>query len=78
MRELAVGIDVGTSGVRAIAVGPDGTEVAQAARRLPASTVAGPRVTQEPEAWWRATAEALAEVADAVPGRIAALAVDGT
>ena len=78
MRELAVGIDVGTSGVRAIAVGPDGTEVAQAARRLPASTVEGPRVTQEPEAWWRATAEALAEVAAAAPGRIAALAVDGT
>src|SRR4051794_24034731 len=78
MRELAVGIDVGTSGVRAIALEPDGTEVAQAARRLPASTVEGPRVTQEPEAWWRATAEALAEVAAAAPGRIAALAVDGT
>jgi D-ribulokinase len=72
----AVGIDVGTSGVRAVALGPGGGAVAQASRRLPASRVEGASVTQEPEAWWRAAAQALAEVAARVP--VAAVAVDGT
>lgn len=79
MGDLAVGVDLGTSGVRAVAVDAAGGTVGQHAVRLPASRVEGAAVTQDPEDWWRAVEAALGGVTAMVgAGRVAALAVDAT
>jgi xylulokinase len=63
---VCVGLDVGTTGVKAVAVSPDGSVVARAGHSYPLST---PRLgwsEQDPEAWWRAAEAALAEVSAGV------------
>ncbi|MDH4176527.1 MAG: xylulokinase [Thermoleophilia bacterium] len=59
----AVGLDVGTTGVKAIAVAPDGGVLARAERSYPLSTPRPGWSEQDPEDWWRAAEAALAEVA---------------
>jgi len=54
-----VGLDVGTSGVKAIAVGEDGTVLARAESSYPLSTPRPGWAEQDPQDWWRATQEAL-------------------
>jgi len=60
--EVLVGIDVGTTGVKALAVSPDGDMVAQATHGYPLSTPQPGRSEQDPEDWWHAAEAALAEV----------------
>ncbi len=57
-----VGLDVGTTGVKAIAVGPDGTVLATAEHGYPLSTPRPGWSEQDPEDWWRAAEAALDEV----------------
>ncbi|HKI92422.1 MAG TPA: xylulokinase [Gaiellaceae bacterium] len=59
MRPL-VGLDVGTSGVKAIAVSRTGEVVARAECGYPLSTPQPGWAEQDPEDWWRAAQEALA------------------
>jgi xylulokinase len=69
-----IGIDVGTSGVKAIAVAPDGAVLAR--REVP-YRVSSPRPgwsEQDPEDWWRATREALAGLPD---GDVAGIGLSG-
>ncbi len=76
---LYLGIDIGTSGVRAIAIDEDERIVGQAESVLPAPLQCDGATRQEPRLWWRAvetTLDALRGSLDV--GRIAALAVDGT
>ncbi|MCB1884082.1 MAG: FGGY-family carbohydrate kinase [Geminicoccaceae bacterium] len=75
---LYLGVDLGTSGVRAIAIDAAGAVRAQAARPLPAPDAAdgGPR--QDPALWWDAVQAVIAEAAAKAAGSIKALAVDGT
>ena len=54
-----VGIDVGTSGVKAIALSPTGEILARAEREYPLSTPQPGWAEQDPEAWWQATRAAL-------------------
>ena len=54
-----LGIDVGTSGVKAILVTDDGTVDASATSPLTLSTPQPGWAEQDPEAWWSATIEAL-------------------
>ena len=54
-----VGLDVGTSGVKALAVAPDGKVVGSAEVAYPLSTPRPGWAEQDPEDWWRATQEAL-------------------
>lgn len=76
---LHLGIDVGTSGVRAIAIDAAGTVQAQASRPMPAPVNEGGAIAQDPAIWWQAVEAVLAAVAaEAGPGRIHSLAVDGT
>ena len=60
---VAIGLDVGTTGVKAIAVGMDGTIVARAEHGYPLSTPAPGWSEQDPALWWDASVVALAEVA---------------
>jgi sugar (pentulose or hexulose) kinase len=79
MTELAVGIDLGTSGVRAAACGADGRVLAMARAEYAAGTAA-----RDPAHWWGAASAAVARLtaelraAGHEPTRIARIGVDGT
>ncbi|RDI75493.1 XylB: xylulokinase [Gaiella occulta] len=59
---VCVGLDVGTTGAKAIAIDPDGGVVARAERGYPLSTPRPGWSEQDPEHWWRAAQAALADV----------------
>ncbi|WP_282606065.1 FGGY-family carbohydrate kinase [Pelagibius sp. Alg239-R121] len=72
---LALGIDVGTTGVRAVAIDESGTEVARADTPM---AIAGPN-PRSPAVWWTATTRTLQALMHEVDmSRIKAVAVDGT
>src|SRR3990172_2988766 len=54
-----VGIDVGTTGVKAVAITPTGEVVAKAEEEYPLSTPRPGWSEQDPEDWWFATQVAL-------------------
>jgi len=58
------GLDVGTSGVKALALSPAGDVVARAEHAYPLSTPHPDWAEQDPEDWWRAAQAALAELDD--------------
>jgi xylulokinase len=70
----AVGIDVGTSGVKALAVAEDGEIVGRAEVGYGLSTPRPGWAEQEPEDWWRATERALAELG---AGEVAGIGLSG-
>jgi xylulokinase len=53
--EVLIGLDVGTSGVKAIAITPDGELLATATEEYPLSTPRPGWAEQDPEDWWRAS-----------------------
>ncbi len=55
-----VGLDVGTTGVKAVAVSPEGEVLARAEEPYPLSTPQPGWAEQDPEDWWRASERALA------------------
>jgi xylulokinase len=57
-----VGLDVGTTGVKALALSPEGEVLATATRGYPLSTPRAGWAEQDPEDWWLAAEAALAEV----------------
>jgi xylulokinase len=63
---VSVGVDVGTTGVKAVAVGEDGEVVARAERAYGLSTPAPGWAEQDPEDWWRGAEAALEEVSAGV------------
>ena len=63
MTAALVGLDVGTTGVKALAVSPTGTVLARAERSYPLSTPQPGWAEQDPDDWSRAATEALHEVA---------------
>ena len=64
-----VGLDVGTTGVKALRLSPDGEVVARAEKEYPLATPRPGWTEQEPDDWWRASEAAVAEVAgDGVAG----------
>lgn len=76
---LFVGIDLGTSGCRAIAIDDAGRIQAQVARDLPAGVRDGSGHTQAPQDWWLTLTEVLDALLTTIDRqRVAALAVDGT
>jgi hypothetical protein len=77
--DLVLGIDVGTSGVRACAVDRGGNVAALAAAAMEPPRHVGPIVEQDPAVWWAATVAAIGAVGRAVDlARVGRLAVDGT
>ncbi|TPM98269.1 FGGY-family carbohydrate kinase [Mesorhizobium sp. B2-1-3A] len=75
MMPLVIGIDIGTSGARAVAMRPDFSIAGQSAVRLD-------RFGQDPRApsaWWQAVQAALAELLSGIDrAAVRAIAVDGT
>jgi xylulokinase len=59
---IVVGIDVGTSSVKALAIDPDGTVVGRSEAAVPLSTPRPGWSEQDPEDWWRATEHVLAQL----------------
>jgi sugar (pentulose or hexulose) kinase len=79
MYNLALGIDVGTSGVRAAAVDETGLRVAFAAVKMPLPLNRGGLVTQDPAIWWDATRRVFRRLSRQIElKRIAAIAVTAT
>src|SRR5262249_52319681 len=62
MTDTLVGIDVGTTGVKAIAVSPEGNVLAQSTHVYSLSTPQPGWSEQDPEDWWHASQAALADV----------------
>ena len=76
---LFVGIDLGTSGCRAMAIAQDLTPIANAAVVLPVPKRDGPNCEQDAELWWQAVLEVLTALSNRIdPGAIRAIAVAGT
>ena len=76
---LAIGIDLGTSGCRAVAIDGDASIIAQANRAMPAPARNGPAVEQDPILWWEAVLAVLDEIFGQIDARTAShLAIDGT
>jgi xylulokinase len=67
--QILIGLDVGTSGVKAVAMTRDGGVVGSATERYELRMPRQGWVEQDPEAWWRATKRALARL-DGEPAAI--------
>ena len=74
---LCIGLDVGTSGVKAILVAADGTVVATAGADYPLLTPRPGWTEQEPEDWWRASCAVLRRLRAAAPGPVEAIGLTG-
>lgn len=81
-----LGIDLGTGGVRAVAINETGEVVASSNISFPPNhhTLPAGHHEQDAEDWWRATQQAVTSVVESLRGKrisaeaIAAIAVDGT
>ena len=74
---LCIGIDVGTSGVKAILVSADGTVVATAGADYPLLAPRPGWTEQEPEDWWRASCAVLRQLRAEALGPIEAIGLTG-
>ncbi|MET0090509.1 MAG: FGGY-family carbohydrate kinase [Candidatus Thiodiazotropha sp.] len=77
---LFVGIDLGTSGCRGIAINDQGVVLGMSVRSLPAPVSKQPgQHEQDPLLWWDVVCQVLSELTrQVIPGEVAAVAVDGT
>jgi xylulokinase len=66
--EALIGLDVGTSGVKAIALSPDGELLASAEESYPLSSPQPGWSEQDPEDWWRAAQSCLARMPEGPVG----------
>ena len=71
---VTVGLDIGTTGVKAVAVGLDGEIVGRAERGYALSTPRPGWSEQDPDDWWTATRAALADLG---PLEIAGIGLSG-
>jgi sugar (pentulose or hexulose) kinase len=79
MHGFVIGLDLGTSGVRAVAVDACGKILGLGAAKLPATKATGARREQSPEDWWNACRTALDELSQKLDLSAArAIAVDAT
>lgn len=76
---LHVGIDVGPTGCRAVAIDHNGAVLADAQALIPAPLTSGDQVTQDPTLWWKAVSASLQALRTKIdPARVRVIAVDGT
>jgi len=65
---VVIGLDVGTSGVKGVAIEPDGRVVATATEAYPLSTPQPGWSEQDPRDWWEATQRVLAQLPEGPVG----------
>lgn len=75
---VAIGVDVGTQGVRVVVARADGTVVARAGTGWALHRGADGRHEQDPAVWWSTLLDVLREVAPHVRGDVLGLAVTST
>ncbi len=76
---IYVGIDLGTTGCRALAIDAHGTLLSHADAAIPMPSRSDGQVTQDPGTWWTAANAALRMLAKRIDaGRVRAIAVDAT
>lgn len=74
-----IGIDIGTSGIRACAIDEQSQQVAIASQVLPPPTVSGTAIEQDANIWWQTVQQLLAELFKQIdPSQVQAICVDGT
>jgi xylulokinase len=74
-----VGIDLGTTGCRVLAVNAAGEMLAHSAAPFPAAMKNDDQVTQDPTRWWKAVSDSLQHLLRQInPAAVRAIAVDGT
>ncbi len=79
MHGFVIGIDLGTSGVRAVAVDASGQILGIGAAKLPPTKATGARREQSPEDWWNGCRTALDELGTKIDlSGTKAIAVDAT
>jgi xylulokinase len=74
---VLVGLDVGTSGARTVAVDGEGNVVAEASAEYPLYSPRPGWTEQNSEDWWRGAREALGRVAAEVEGEVVGLGLMG-
>lgn len=75
---VTIGLDVGTSGLKAVALDATGRVVAEADASYPLLTPQPGWTEQRPEDWWRAACEALGRLCETVsPNDVRAVGVSG-
>ena len=80
MRDILLGVDIGTSACKAAAFDGEGRVVAQAAGAYDVSCPHPGWAEQDPEQWWEAVCRAIREVLEKgkiAPARVAGVGVDG-
>ncbi len=78
--DVFLGVDLGTSGVRALAMDSKGRRLGVARRAVTTLTPARDAAEQDPQAWWEATCGALGELVGSAAGarrRIRGIALGG-
>ncbi|VAW76525.1 Carbohydrate kinase, FGGY family [hydrothermal vent metagenome] len=79
VRQAFIGIDVGTSGIRACAIDARGSELTSADTPLPAPERDGTCVAQDPAIWWQVLCDTLDKLAVSLRGtQVMRIALDGT
>jgi xylulokinase len=73
---ILIGIDVGTSATKGLAITPDGTVIAREEAEYPLSTPRPGWSEQDPDDWWRATETVLASLQSSA-GRPAGIGLSG-
>lgn len=74
---VVIGLDIGTSGARALAVDESGAVLAAAMAEYPLLTPRPGWTEQHPDDWWKAARQVLAKVAAAVPGQVKGIGLTG-
>jgi len=74
---VAIGVDVGTTGSRAVAVDEQGAVIAARTAEYPLLTPRPQWTEQDPAAWWRATCDVLAEVVRTSGGEVVGVGLTG-
>ncbi len=78
-RQTFIGIDVGTSGIRACAIDDRDAHLAAVSRPLPAPRRDGPCVEQDAELWWQVLCEVLDRLAASLhQAQVTRIALDAT
>jgi D-ribulokinase len=76
---LALGIDIGTSGARAIAMARDGSIAAMASAAMPAPDHVEGRIQQDPQIWLTAISSCIFDISKQIEiQNIEAVSIDGT